>query len=176
MREENSFFRKGVLTAAASLSFLVFAPSSFAKITLGPDFEGSVMITSPSGETSLIEKGDPIPEIPANSLIEVFGGRLEVITEAGDQLKMGCLGHQGVVAEEAKFDLTCSEDSGLLKVAKGTAHVVDPSGKDYEVAEGGEYPIRLFPAPPAAADTTAGFSPEGDPAVDSRGLETSPST
>ena len=48
------------------------AQAGYAKVSLEPDFTGTVMITSPDGKVLMLGPGDKIPEISSDSKIEVF--------------------------------------------------------------------------------------------------------
>ncbi len=69
------------LAAGAVLFFLcaVFASAGYAAASIDPQFEGTLVITSPDGEINLIEPGDAVPAIVNDSIIEVFDGKFKVI-------------------------------------------------------------------------------------------------
>lgn len=159
----------------------VWGNSAEAKIAIQPDFKGTIVITDPKGEISLLEVGDKIPEIASKSTVEVFDGDFTIAAEAGDSVQISCLDHEAALAEGSSASLACGEDSGLLKSLKGTISVTDPDGKTTPVEEGKEYPIKAggkkAPATAAAAPE-AGPAAGGDlgdaPPVDSRSVESSP--
>ena len=173
------------------LLFLFLLTSrSYAKVILQPDFEGTVLITSSSGEITLIEPGQPIPEIPSGSTIEVFRGHLTVAADGPDTIKVACLGHQGIASGGgASVGLSCGENSGAFKMLKGSGSAIDPSGKEQALEEGKEYPIKVSSAgetqgqgeaPATAAGEPTGGPPAGGglgeaPPIDSRSIESSPS-
>jgi len=182
--------RHGVVGKCSLLIvFLLFGPPfSFAEITVQPDFQGTVLITFPNGDIALVEKGDPLPEIPPGSTIEVFGGHATVAAGGEDSVKVSCLGHQGVVGGGCSVEVNCGEKSGLFTMLKGTGRVTDQNGNEQALNEGEEYPIEIFPGPatettgettpPTAAGEPTGGPPAGgdlgeDPPVDSRSLEAS---
>lgn len=151
-----------------------------AKITINSDFEGTVVITFPNGEIALIEPGDPIPEIPQGSTLEVFDGTFTVTTEEGDQCQISCLEHSATASDGASASLSCAEESGVLKVTAGSIPIVTPAGTVSDVVAGTEYPIQAGGAEqaPATAATEPAGTPVGDdaPPADSRSIESSPST
>ena len=167
-----------------ALLFAFPARPAWAKVTLQPDFQGTVVITLPNGEISLLEAGDNIPEIPSNSMIEVFDGKFSLTTEQGDKIQVSCLDHDFEIANGGSADLSCAEESGLLKSVKGITKLIDEAGKEAEIKEGEEYPIRVTgaaeQAPPTEAGEPIGGAPAGGglgdaPPVDSRSIESSPS-
>lgn len=166
---------KGFLAAFAFL--LLTAVPAFAKITIQPDFEGTAVVTDPSGEIKLFEPGDEIPEIVSGSTIEVFDGHITINTEAGDNVTLSCLDHDGVLSGEGSVSLTSSETSGLVKVVKGSLKMTAPDGKQTELLEGQEYSIKAeeAEAPATAAGEPIGTAVEGTPEPDSRSIESSPS-
>ena len=146
------------------------------------------MITFPNGEMTLLEPGNPIPEIPADAVLEVFGGQFTVKTDKGEAVKVSCLGHQGTAEGGSSVTLSCRENSGVFRMIKGSARLVDQNGKEIALEEGKDYPLKIFPdqnQPPQAAPATAAGTPTGGPpaggdlgdapAVDSRSVESSPS-
>lgn len=130
---------------------------AWARVTIDPDFTGTLIVTLSNGEVSLYESGDVLPEIPAGASIEIFDGSLSLHTETGDQIQLGCFGNQQSVGGGSSADLTCGATSGMLKI------------------DGLEYPIS---GSPSIADPTAELDPTGvpsddDPAPDSRSIQAS---
>ena len=164
-------------------TLILFAQSANAKVTFQNDFAGTVMISSPDGKMNIVEPGEPIPEIPPNSTVEVFNGHATFNADAADNLKLTCLGHDMTVKTAAQATLKCEESSGLLQVAKGSVNLVDPAGKGLIIGEGKEYRFQAEAAKynaPTEAVPTVGGAPAGgnlgaEPPVDSRSVESSPS-
>ncbi len=129
-----------------------------AQVTIAPSFTGTLIITLPDGDVTLLENGDPIPEIPQGATLEVFNGSIKVQTGSGDNVQMGCFGSGQSVGGGSSATLSCGETSGLLTI------------------DGKEYPISGAPA--AAAEPTADADPTGvpsdqDPDPDSRSIQAS---
>lgn len=168
------------------LSFIV-VPSLYAKISVDPSFTGTLLITYPSGEVVLIEPGDPIPDIPSNSILQIFHGQFTVTTEKGDKVQLSCLNHTASVGGGSSAQLSCgdvSENEGVLKALSGAIEIVDAAGQKSTLNEGMDFPIHVTTVqeetPPTAAPETFGGEPLGDSLgssspVDSRGIESSPS-
>ena len=168
---------------AAALFAFTFAFTAEAKITINPSFQGTLVITFPDGEISLLEAGDAIPDVPSGSTVEVFDGQFTLDLEAGDKVSASCLDHEITASVAGSLSLQCGEESGLLKVLKGSLQLTDDQGKQSELKEGTEYTIQLEAsektAPPTAAGEALGGPPAGGdlaeaPPVDSRSLESSP--
>ena len=175
--------KKTALAISALLFFITFLTrSSYAKIIFEANFEGTALITSPTGEITLIEPGQPIPEIASGSTIEVFDGHLTVVVEGTDTAKVACLGHRGTAGGGSSVGLTCSDNSGSFKMLKGSGQAFDLNGKEQVLGEGAEYAFKKSPdqqeTPPTAAGAPTGGPPVGGnladaPPVDSRSIESS---
>lgn len=178
MYQKVVFFRLLVIKA---LLLITCSSLAYAKVTVQPDFKGTLLVTTPDGNIEMYDEGEAVPEIVANSVIEVFGGKFTVATEAGDTVSCGCLDHTMTVGGGASAALTCEEESGGLKALKGSVPLIDSEDKEHIVAEGQEYPIKPSPVKPAPPPTEAaeeiGVPAAGElPPVDSRSIETSPSS
>ena len=158
------------------LSLIAFP--AFAKVTVDPGFQGSLMITTPDGDVQLVEPGQTLPEIAPNSLSEVFNGQITLSTDEGESVLLSCLGTEASVGGGSSATLACSEEAGNLKVTKGSAHVKDPAGNEKDVPEGQEYPITLTEAtaaPTGQGEETGTETETGNEGVpDSRSIEASP--
>ena len=173
-----------VFLCAAAVSFS--SPLAQAAIALEPDFEGTVIITSPEGEISVIQPGDPIPHIPNGATLTVSEGQFTVKTDPGDSVSLLYLGHSGVVANGAVANLSSVQDSApaTLKVLNGSVAWQNDEGKKSVLPVGAQYPIlpqgqTEKEAPPTGAGEPVGFAPIGGdvgqpPPVDSRGIQASP--
>ncbi len=165
-----------ILTLAFLALFLWVFPAQ-AKITLNNDFKGTIVITLPNGEISLIEPGDPVPEIPSGSTLEVFDGNFTLATQEGDTVQLTCLGSAIGVGGGGSASLSCAEETGLLKVLTGSAHVKGPTDKESDVAAGTEYAFKggeTTDAPPTAATDPTGLPLAEDQPIDSRSIDSSP--
>lgn len=167
-----------MMSVALFLTLGFFIPLSFAKIILQPDFQGTLLITFPNGEIAMINPGDPIPDIPSGSSLQVFKGSLSVQTEPGDSVKIACLNHEATVADGGVAGLSCSDDSGSIEARKGTVNLLDPLGKEHSIKEGDRYPIAApgtQEAPPVAGTEGPSFpQDENEVPVDSRSIDASP--
>ncbi len=167
-----------IMVVTAFWAFNFFIPLAAAKIVLQPDFQGSLLITYPNGEIAMLNPGDPIPDIPSGSSIQVFKGSFSVQTEPGDSVKVACLAHEATAAGGASAGVSCSENAGAIEAKKGTLNLVDPTGKTFSIEEGNSYPIALVApgeAPPTFGTEPTAF-PEDDQEVpvDSRSIDASP--
>lgn len=177
MDSEMLFFRSVVIQASLILG--LSSSLAFAKIAIQTDFTGTLLITSPDGNIDMYDEGETVPEILPNSVIEVFGGKFTITTEAGDSVSCSCLNHTIAVGGGASAALSCEEESGLVKVLKGSVTLIDPEDKEHIIPEGKEFSIKPSPGKPAPATEAAeeiGASADTDlPPVDSRSIEASQS-
>ena len=172
-----SYLAKAFLTAALAV---LLVPAAEAKIIVQPDFQGTLLVTSPDGKVQMFDAGEALPEIASGSSIEVFGGKLSVSTEAKDSVKLTCLGSEASVGGGASATLGCGESDGKLNVVKGPVQVAQPDGAQKNIAEGEEYSIKSKDDnpqnPPATSEETPlGTTTQEVPPPDSRSIETSPS-
>ena len=162
------------------LILLGVAPAAHAKVTVQPDFEGTLLITAPDGKVSMIEKGEALPEIASGSKIEIFGGQMTVNTEEGDKLSCVCGVHEGTLAGAATVDVSCQESGSSIKAVKGTITLTDDKGTQRQIAEGSEQVLKgTDDSGETAPETEAGKEigtevDPGSPPVDSRSVEASP--
>lgn len=148
--------KKFLLLGAVLVSgFLVLPaqPSAIAAIAVDSNFQGTLVITTPEGEINLVEPGDAIPEIKSGSILEVFDGQFRVTTGADDSVEVSCLENDASVKGGSVITLSCGESNGSLKVESGSAVVVDPAGKQIELAAGATHEIKV--AVTEEADATA---------------------
>lgn len=157
-------------------AFLAFSASpGFAAVSVDPQFEGTLVITSPDGEINLIEPGDAVPAIANESIIEVFDGKFKVTTSEGDKISVSCLEHETVLSGAASLTLSCGENSGKIVVETGVVTLTDDEGKTVTLNPGDTYDIQmpvLSEAAPTAEGEELGLpadETEGDP--DSRNIE-----
>lgn len=162
-----TFLLIGVLSLAAG------AGTVQAQIGVGPNFEGTIMITTPEGKVVMLDAGNKVPAISLQSTLEVFQGKMSIQLEAGDTASIGCLGQTGSVAGPASVEVECGEKQGKIKVIKGEVNF-----EDSKVTEGNEKILTLegkqAPATAAGEETGTGTN-LGIPPVDSRSIESSPS-
>ncbi|MBI3316509.1 MAG: hypothetical protein HYZ85_00700 [Candidatus Omnitrophica bacterium] len=155
--------------------------SSWAKITVDPAFQGTLVITSESGEISLYEVGESIGEIPQGASLEVFDGSFQLTLEAGDKISVECLTYTFDAQGPSSLTLTCGENEGTLEAVKGDIKGVSPEGEALQIKEGTAFPLKWTDdageVPPTAEGETVATTPEpSDPAPpDSRSIQSSPS-
>lgn len=152
----------------------VFASAGYAAVSIDPQFEGTLVITSPDGEINLIEPGDAVPTIVNDSIIEVFDGKFKVTTAEGDTISVSCLEHEAVLSGVAAVTLVCGESSGKLDVEAGTVSLTDDEGKVVTLNTGESFDIQmpaLSEAAPTADGDGLGFSPDGEVDPDSGDID-----
>lgn len=165
------------LSTGVVLFFLcaVFASAGYAAVSIDPQFEGTLVITSPDGEINLIEPGDAVPAIVNESIIEVFDGKFKVTTAEGDAISVSCLEHEAVLKGVASVTLVCGESSGKLDVEAGPVSLTDDEGKAVTLNAGESFDIQmpvLSEAAPTAEGEELGLpSEDSDTDPDSRNIE-----
>lgn len=145
-------------TFAVLMVVMSMASTSWAKVTLNPDFTGTLIVTLVDGAVSLYEKGDVLPEIPQGAILEVFDGSISIQTESDDQIQVGCFGDQHGVGGGSSAELTCGAASGVLKV----------DGKEYSISG---TPAQV--AEPTAESEQTGVPSEKVSEPDSRSIQAS---
>lgn len=169
-------FAKGLLSVFI-LSFC-FLANAFANITIDPDFEGTILISTPEGDLVILEQGDEIPAIAAGSIIEVFEGHCTIHAEEGDSAILALLDQDALLNGPASVILSSTENKGTVKAVKGQITVVGIDGQETVVAEGQEHEVVLSPlmdAEPTEAGEELGFDVgDTETTPDSRSIETSP--
>lgn len=175
--------RLKIVLGAIFFLALIMPVTVFAAITLQPDFKGTVVITSPSGEVQILNAGDAVPAILSGSSIEILEGEITVSADAGDTVTLTSLDHSITIDSGNTVVLSAKDDEGILKPVKGKAGLIGPDGKKVEVPEGEEYHFKKLPQETALPSTEAGdilgTETEGVDSVnspDSRSIEASPST
>lgn len=165
------------LTTSAVLFFLcaVFASAGYSAVSIDPQFEGTLVITSPDGEINLIEPGDAVPTIVNESIVEVFDGKFKVTTAEGDKISVSCLEHEAVLNGAASVTLSCGENSGKLLVETGSVSLTDDEGKSVTLNAGESFDIQM-PVLSEAAPTEEGeelglSADESDTDPDSRNIQ-----
>ncbi len=172
--------KKAVLSAVAVAAACLIGGSAEAKITVNPDFQGTLLVTFPDGKVQMYDAGEALPDIPSGSSIEVFGGKMTVSTDEGDSVKVSCLGSEGGVGGGGSATVGCGENEGKLSVIKGTVQMTSPDGSTKNLTEGQDYSIKSNEGTDQASPATSEGNPLGTPAPevnppDSRSLEASPS-
>ncbi|MBI3307291.1 MAG: hypothetical protein HYZ84_05775 [Candidatus Omnitrophica bacterium] len=168
--------------AVFGIMSLFFCSAQTYAMTINPDFQGTLVVTSPAGEVNLINAGEPVPDLVSNSIIEVLNGEFTIATAENESVQLSCHGASVSVDGGSSASLSCGGDSGLLKALKGSVTVLDAAGKKIVLAEGEEYSIgsgEKKKAPATAAGEPTGGAPIGgglaqNTPVDSRSLESSP--
>ena len=146
--------------ADTTVSCLGYSFSVPGDIALDGQFQGTLMVTTPTGEVILVNEGDPVPTIPSGSTVEIFKGQAN--------FKAG--GKEAV-------DLACEKDTegtGEAKILTDGINVSDPAGDSKILQTGVVYPISILEAPPTGQTPPEG-TPVGDlPPVDNRNVPQSP--
>ena len=161
-----------------ALGLTSFLSPSYAAITIAQDFEGSIVITYPDGNTEILNQGDAIPQIPSGATVTVLGGKANISTDAqGDQVKCNCLGADFDLGGASSVQLTCGDKSGSLEVLGGQVDAL-AGGESKKLQPGDKYPIlsgdAQASAEPTAAGESLGVTPEGDTEPNSRDMAVSP--
>ncbi len=159
------------------LGLMAFPVLSYAEITVSPDFEGSLVITSPDGTTEIFNSGDKLPVITSGSTITVMGGEAEISTGGDEKVNCNCLGANFDLPGASAVKLTCGTKTGNLEVTKGTTVVKSPAGDEKNLNSGDQYPIApgdSNAAEPTAAGESFGITPPGDSEPNSRDMAVSP--
>ena len=180
----------GSLLSLSFIVFLFFPATAQAKIQIGKDFQGMLVITMPhmgtgevktNGEVIILEPGDTIPDIPSGSTLEVAEGNFTVTADAPDNVTISCLNHSSSLGNGASVNLGCGPSSGLVKVLKSSIVLLDEDKKEIRLKEGDQYEIiakalkTTKDAPATAAGELPGNPVKPDaPPVDSRDLPSSP--
>jgi len=167
-----------ILIGLFMFSFAVCVGTAHAEIRINPDFEGTLVITTPDGNIILLEPGDEIPEILSGSLLEVFDGYFTVETDPGDSVQILCLGHEISVGDGSSISLSSAEEAGSLSVLAGSVSLVTPAGDLVDLNIGDDYQIQLEEDAMGLLPTAKGVPPsfsnaddEATPPVDSRGVD-----
>ena len=147
--------QQGFVFADTQISCLGYSFSVPGDINLDPQFEGTLMITTPAGQIILVNEGDAIPSIPAGSGVEVFKGKANFKSGA-DVLTLAC-----------ENDV---EGTGEAKVLTEGVNVIDPTGDKQPLPSGTVYPISILEAPPTAETVPEGTGVGDLPPVDSRSV------
>ncbi|HLD50304.1 MAG TPA: hypothetical protein VJC08_03825 [bacterium] len=171
---------KGFILAAMLLAALLTPAIAEAKITVQPDFLGTLLVTFPDGSVQMIDVGEPIPDIPPGSSVEIFAGKMSISTDPGDSLKLSCLGSEASVGGGSSVSFGCGESEGALSVTKGAVQVTQTDGSEKSITDGQEYVIKSQEGTGQASPPTAEGDSLGTPVgevnpPDSRSMEVSPS-
>ncbi len=178
-----SYGSKQIILTVILLIALLIPSLAHAKITVQPDFQGTLLVTFPDGKVQMIDAGEPLPDIPSGSSVEVFAGKVALSTGQGDALKLSCLGSEGSVGGGSSVSLGCGETEGTVSVKKGAVQILEPDGTQKNFTEGQEYSMKLKedssdqPPPPATSEGDSLGTPAGGepPPPDTRSMEVSPS-
>ena len=152
--------RAGTLFADVKVSCLGYSFDIPGDVSLDPQFEGTLMMTSATGEITLINEGDAVPAIPAGATVEIFKGTGNFKADGKDVFEIGC-----------EKDV---ERAGEAKILTGGVNVVDPTGDSVPLESGSVYPIKVLEAPPTAQTNPEGTQVGDLPPVDSRNVPQSP--
>jgi hypothetical protein len=176
--KENHMNRRRVAIAFLS-SIFVFVSSVYAAVSIAPDFQGTLVINSPSGEISVLEPGDAAPDIVNGSVLQLLQGHITVATEAGDSVHLGfCQGNTAGLTDGASASLTCEGKACVVKAIKGQIVLVGPDKNKSDLLEGAQQTLECLnenEAPPTAEGDPLGTPIDSASPVDSRSIEASPS-
>ena len=154
------YFQIPGVRADVEVSCLGYSFQVPGNVALDPNFQGTLMVLTPQNDSFLISEGDPVPNIPSGSKIEIFKGTSDLA--AGGQ---------------QSFSLSCgtkTQDQGEARILAKGIFVVDPTGDRQALQPGVIFPINLVGAPPAGEGSFPG-TPVGDfPPADGRNITQSP--
>lgn len=157
---------------------VVLSVPAQAEITIDPNFTGTLIITSSEGSVEMVSSGEKMPAISSGSSIEVIEGQVQVSADEPDEVNLMCLSNK-VAVKGDQVSLSCSVQTGLVKVLAGPADWTDPDGKVTQLQTGDEQqltPTSPLSAPPTEAGEETGLPADTGtpPAPDSRDIEASP--
>jgi len=183
--------RRDVVVSIAFLFLIIaFTFPAFAKISIIPYndpnlstgdgvFTGTIVLTTPDGRITILEPGDPLPDFPSDSILEVFDGQFTVETQEGDQLTVSILGNEFIIAGGSTVTVIAGETEGKIIVRSGFARFSDTTGRISTIQVNQDFAVALgepLVALPTAEGSPLGFQTGEEPVPDSRNIEASPST
>jgi len=145
--------------------------------TLGTDlgvFKGTIVLTYPDGRIVILEPGEPLPEIPSGSAMEIFDGHFMIRTEEGDNVTIGALGFTFQAGNGSTATLISNETEGRVIVRSGFVTLTDEAGETITIQAPNEFPFvvgQVIKAPPAAESEKTGFDIEGNPLPDPTSID-----
>lgn len=153
------------LFASLTLITLLCLSPAYAEVKVESEFEGTLVITSPEGDITLVESGEAVPPVATGSILEVFDGQFTVATSPGETVKVVHLEHEITVSDGATVNLVGAESTGVVRVLSGSVELINNLGQKVMLQVGQEYPIQLIKAAPGLPATAAG-EPTGFGAAD----------
>ena len=162
----NLLFFRGSRVVFLSLFFVfLFAiHMALAAITV-ENQTGTVTITTPDGKVLTVEPGQPPPNIPSGSLIEIVTGHAGISAADGDSVDVLLNGSTATVKDGAKINVRIDLRTGsaVMEVLSGQVPVLQPDGTTSIVSEGSD--ISSEAPTPISPDTISppGVNPAGDP-------------
>ena len=141
-------------------SVFLLTQSAFAAVTIANQ-TGTVKITAPDGQVATVEAGNPLPNIPAGSTIEVVTGKAEISASDGDTVNVLVNDSTVQVGNGAKVSVRIDLRTGNanLDVVAGNVQVLNPDGTTTEVNEGGSYEAPASEPTPSSEVDTPGTDP-----------------
>ena len=175
---KNKTFLRFIIFLCFSLS--LSAASLKAEISIAPDFQGTIVITSPSGDIHIVSTGEEIPAIVPDSTIELTEGKMTIRTNDQDTAVLVCRKCKMNLPVKSSLHIEASKDGVEVSEVSGNISVADVSGEEKKLKEGTQkYRLQCgegeLAKPTAAGDETGTPAENNDVPVDSRSLESSPS-
>ncbi len=168
-------YRQNICLMSFFLCIFVFSFQSISQAENEiADFTGTLVITTPDGDITLLESGESIPKIKDGSMLEIFDGQITVSTGSANNLKLSCLEHTVDLSQGASVTMKCAETEGSVTVNLGPVSLTDPIGTKTPLVVGQTYPISLEELPlaaPTAQGEQQGSSIEGNLEVDSTSID-----
>ena len=152
---------KFLIAVAAVFVFIFANESAFAAIVV-ENLTGTLSIKTPTGEVITVEPGQPIPQIPNGSNIELITGTADISASGTDVVNLLINNSTAVVKDGAKVSVTVELRTGdaVMNVMTGSVQVTQPDGTIQTISQGSH-----FSAPaPAPVSIAAQGIPGTDPA------------
>ena len=139
--------------AVAAIFVVIFAtPSAFAAIAV-ENLTGTLSIKTPTGEVMTVEAGQPIPQIPSGSTIELITGSANISVSGTDVANFLINNSTVVLKDGSKVGVTIDLQTGnaTINVIAGSVEVLQPDGTTQTINAGSQFSA---PAPtPVSMDT-----------------------
>ena len=142
-----------LLLATVVIFVLMFiSPFAFAAIAV-EDLTGTLSVKTPTGEVITVEPGQPIPQIPSGSTIEVITGSANISVSGTDVANLLINNSTVAVKDGSKVGVTVDLRTGnaTINVIAGSVEVLQPDGTTQTISKGSQFSA---PAPaPVSMDT-----------------------
>lgn len=139
------------LLAFLAVSFLL-SPVLSADIVI-ENATGTIIITTPDGQVTTVEAGQPLPAIPSGSTLEVVTGSADISATPPDEVNVLVNNTTATVRDGAKVGIVIDLRTGDAKmnVLEGSVAVLLADGTTQTLTEGAAFSA---PAPtPISVDT-----------------------